>query len=113
VAEYPPSAVEALPEAALTAESALPTGRDARDEDPVACLEAPHSAANLFDGPYRLMAEDPTGCDLGEVTLEDMQVAAADCGRVNCDDGVGGIDQCRVWYFVPTLLVGPVVDECS
>ena len=58
------------------------------------------------------MAEDPTGRHLGKVTLQDVQVAPADGGGVDHDDGIGGVDHLRVGYFVPTLLVGTVVDEC-
>jgi hypothetical protein len=112
VAEDPASSFETLPEAVLAAEAASSTGRDARDQHPVARLEVPYGGPDLdVDGPDGLMAEDPAGGHLGEVALEDVQVAAADGRGVNRDDGIGGVDQCGVGYFVPALLVGTVVDE--
>jgi hypothetical protein len=61
VAEYPASSVETLPEAVLAAEAASSTGRDARDEHPVARLEIPYGGPDDVDGSDSLMPEDPAG----------------------------------------------------
>jgi predicted flap endonuclease-1-like 5' DNA nuclease len=62
-------------------------------------------------GPDRLVAEDRPRKRLGHVALEDVQVAAADRGRVDADDRVGRIDDLRVIHGVPAALAGTVVNE--
>ncbi len=69
-------------------------------------LEVAHCAPDLFDGPDRLMAEDPAGRHLWKV------VAPANGGGVDHDDGVSRVDHLGVRCLVPTLLVGTVIDEC-
>ena len=57
--------------------------------------------------PDGLVAEDPPGGDGRDVTLEDVQVGAADRHGVDPDDRVGVVDERRLGHLLPRLLPGP------
>ena len=88
VAEDPASAAGAEAVAALPAEAAAAARGDAGDEHAVAGLERRDRVADLDDRADGLVAEDRAGLHLGHVALEDVQVGAADRGRVDADDRV-------------------------
>ena len=112
VTEDPATPAGALAVAALATEATCPTGRDARHEHPVATRERLHPGTDRLNRADRLVAEDPTGGDLGGVALQDVQVRPADRRRVDADNRVGVGFGLRVWDVLPVLLTGSVVDEC-
>src|ERR1019366_6490754 len=112
VPEDPPAATEALAIATLPAEAAAPTGRDARNEHPVAGGEGLDSGSDLEDRTDGLVAQDPPDGDLGDVTFQDMQVRPADGGGIDSDDGVGVVTDRGVGHVLPRLGAGPFVDKC-
>ena len=57
------------------------------------------------------MTENAARRDLGEISLENVQVTPADGCGLDDHDGIGGFDQLGVGYFIPALLIGSVVDE--
>ena len=90
---------------AAAAVGAYAARADAGDDDAVADREVAHRRADLEDGADALVPEDPALGHSGHVALEDVQVGAADRGRVDPDDGVGGIDELGVGDLVPALVV--------
>src|SRR4029077_1651885 len=66
----------------------------------------------LDDRADGLVTEDRARLDLGDVALEDVEVCAADRGRVDADDCVGWILNGRVGLLFPSAKPRPVVDEC-
>ena len=111
VAEDPAAAFGALPVAPLAAEPAASAAADAGDQDPVARGEPVDAVAGLVDGADRLVAEDPARADLGHVAGQDVQVGAADRGRVDPHDHVAFVGDLRVGDFLPGPLAGSVVHE--
>src|SRR5262249_22356869 len=97
--------------AAFLAEPAATARGDARDEHAVAGDQRRDRCADLDDRADGLVAENGAGPHLGYVPLEDVQVGAADGGRVDADDGVRRLLDRRVPDRVPRPLTGPVVDE--
>ena len=112
VPEDPAAAAEALPVGALAAVPAAAAGGDAGHEDAVADPHALHAGPDGLDGADGFMAEDPAVDDGGYVALEDVEVGAADGGRVYAHDGVGVIDEDGVRDLLPGLLTGTVEHEC-
>src|ERR1019366_5780079 len=80
MSEDPASSTQTLPVAALPAVPAPPTGGDAGDEHPVAGGHRGHRGADLLDGAHRLVAQDPSVGDIGEITFQDVEVRPADGG---------------------------------
>ena len=111
VAEDPSPAPEALAVAALPAEAARTARGDARDEHPVADLDRLHSGADGLDRAHRLVTEDPPIGHRRNVTLEDVQIGAADGDGVDADDRVGVVHDAWAWGLLPSLLTGSVVHE--
>jgi hypothetical protein len=64
-------------------------------------VERRYGVAGLDDGAHRLVAEDRARLNLGHVALEDVQVGAADRGRVDADDRVRRLLDRRVGDLVP------------
>src|SRR3954452_1241032 len=58
------------------------------------------------------MAEDAALGHRGHVPLQDVEVRAADRGRVDADDHVGRLLDPRVRDAVPCLLAGSAENEC-
>src|SRR3978361_2005127 len=79
----PPPAGAALPAAPGRAVAAAAAAADAGDQHPVALVHPGHGGAELEGGADRLVAEDASRFDPGHVALEDVQVGAADGGRVH------------------------------
>ena len=71
------------------------------------------AGADRDHGADGFVAEDAAVGHRGHVALEDVQVGAADGGRVDPHDRVGVVDDHRVGDLFPGLLPGSVVDECS
>jgi hypothetical protein len=67
--------------------------------------------ADLDDVAHCLVAEDSPGGYGGYVPAQDVQVSAADRGRVDLNDDVGGFDHVRVWHYLPSLITRSVIDE--
>src|ERR1019366_9555149 len=97
--------------APLATEATGTTSRDARDEDTVADVYVLHARADLFDAPHRLVADDAAVDHRQDVALQDVQVRAADRGRVDPHDRVGVGRQRRAGHLLPGLVPGTVVNE--
>src|SRR6185312_9328710 len=113
VAEDPAAAFRALPVASLAAESAGSAPADAGDEHPVSRRQAVDVVTDLVDGAHGFVAEDPARTHLGHVAGQDVQVGAADRGRVDSNDHVAFVGDLRVGDFLPGPLAGAVVHERS
>ncbi len=57
------------------------------------------------------MAEHTSVGDGGDVAFEDVEIGAADRGRVDTDDRVGVVDDHRVGRLLPCLVAGAMVNE--
>ena len=68
--------------------------------------------ADLDDRADGLVAEDRARLHLGHVALEDVQVRAADRGRVDADDRVRRLEDGRVGNGFPRPLSRAVIHEC-
>lgn len=112
VAQDPAATAQALAARLPPAVVAASAGGDARDEDPVAAVHGAHVGAGLDDFADRLVAQHGSGAYLGDVAFEDVQVGAADGGRVDTHDDVGGLLDARVGDLVPGRLAGAVEHEC-
>ena len=55
-----------------------PHDGDAGDQDPVPDLDVLDAGADLLDGAYRLVTEDPPVSDGRHVALEDVEIGSAD-----------------------------------
>jgi hypothetical protein len=113
VAENPAALVQALPVASFAAVLAGAARADAGDEDAVARRQPVHAVADFVDGAHGLVAEDPPGAHLRHVAGQDVQIGAADGGRIDPDDGVALVEDLRVRNLFPCLPAGTVVNERS
>jgi hypothetical protein len=113
VAEDPAPASKTLAIAALAAEAARPAGGDARDQHLVAGGDRLDPGTNLFDGPHRLVTENPPFLHRRHVTFEYVEVGAADGDGVDTHDGIGVVDDHRLGDLVPGLLGRSVIDHGS
>ena len=64
-----------------------------------------------LDRADRFVAEDPARRDRRDVALQDVQVGAADRDRIDPNDGVGVLDNCRLRDLLPRLVAGTVIDD--
>ena len=117
VAEDPPDPghalrVETVAVEALTTVRAFPTRTDARDDDPVADGQLGDSFAHLGDHADPLVAQDAADFHLGDVTLENVEVGAADGRGDHLHDHVGRLLDLRIGHFLPGLLARTLVDQC-
>ena len=69
------------------------------------------AGADLDDRADGLVPEDRAGLHLGDVALEDVQIGAADRGRVDPDDRVRRLENRRVGHGLPGPLPWPVVHK--
>jgi hypothetical protein len=113
VAQDPPAAPEALARVTFAAEPAGPARGDAGDQDTVPGADRLDPGAHGLDGPYSLMTEDPAVGHRRNVSLEDVQVRAADRDGVDADDRVGVGDDLWLGHVFPGLLAGAVIDKRS
>jgi hypothetical protein len=111
VAEDPATSAEALPVAADPAVAAPPARGDAGHQHSVARRNRADRRPDLFDSAHSLVTEDAPVGNLRHVTLEDVQVGAADGHRVDSDDRVLGIAQSRLGDVAPGVAAGAVVGE--
>ena len=104
VAEDPAAAAGALAVVALAAEAAAATRvmQETSTRSPTASVVT--AAPDSMIVADRLVTEDRPGCHLGHVALEDVQVGAADGGRVDADDHVRWLLNHRVGHGLPCLL---------
>ena len=70
-----------------------------------------HRVADRGDRADRFVAEDPAVGHRGHVALQDVQVGAADRGRVDADDHVGRLLDRGVRDVLPGLRARTVVDQ--
>jgi hypothetical protein len=89
VTEDPAAATQTLARMAVAAVAATSACADARHQHPVTGRDGGHARAYFFDGPKRLTSQDAPVGDLTHVTVQDVQVAPADGGGIDPDDGVG------------------------
>jgi hypothetical protein len=61
------------------------------DDHSVACLDVRDLAADLLDYAHRLVPEDIAGSHEGPENLIEVEVGAAQSGRRDTHDGVGGL----------------------
>jgi hypothetical protein len=101
VTEDPSPTPETLSVLAGPTESAGAAGRDAGDEDPVADAAPSHGGTDLFDRPDGLVPEDASTVDGRDVTLENVQVGAADRHRVDAHHGVVRLEDGGLRHVVP------------
>src|SRR5207247_2200317 len=76
---------------ALLAEGARATGRDAGDQDLVALLDPGHLGAHLFHDIDTLVVVDPPVRYIRYISLEDVQLGAADLGVGHVHDQLGSL----------------------
>src|SRR6185369_16380737 len=113
VAEDPADAADRLAvrgHAAL-AVLALAALGDGGDEHAVTDAESLDGVADLGDRAYGLVAEDAAVGDGGHVTVQDVQVGAADRGGVDSDHDVGRFPDGCIGDVFPRLLARSVVYE--
>ena len=84
---------------------------DGGDEHAVAHAESLDRVADRSNGADRLVAEDAAVRDGGHVTVQDVQVGAADRGGVDLGSGVGESPDGRIGDVFPRLLARSVVYE--
>ena len=111
VAEDPAASAEALSIAAFLAEATPPAGADTRHQHPVARGDRGNAGTHLLDGAYGLVAEHDARCGLGHISLEDMQVGAADRRGVDPHDRVGRVEDRGIIDRVPASLARTVIHE--
>ncbi len=107
VAEDPATAAGALPVAGLAAEPARAAGADAGHQHPIADRQVLHGRADLGDRADGLVADDAAVDHRRQVALEDVQVGAADRGRVDPHDRVGVGGEYGVGTSSQALTPGP------
>ena len=73
--------------------------------------EPAHRLSDLGDRPDTVVPEDPPVGHRGHITLEDVQVGAADRGGVHRHDHIGRVDDPRIRHLLPRLSARSVVDE--
>ena len=112
VTEDPASATEALPVHAFAAVAAGAAGGDARHQHAIAGLAGLDARPDRLDRADRLVAEDPPGRDRWDITLENVQVGAADRHRIDANDGVGVIDNVGFGTSSHVLSTWSVIDDC-
>ena len=77
-----------------------------QDADAIALAHRAHGAANILDCSDCLVAEHAPRPDRGHVTVQDVQVGAADRGGVDPDDHVRIVGDLRVRYFLDASVPG-------
>ena len=92
-APAPEAAVEAGGLQALSAELAGAVGPGERSDDEVALLHRPHVGADVLDDADELVAHAAAG-RAGLHLLVRPQIAAADAGAGDANEGVGRLDEC-------------------
>jgi hypothetical protein len=96
---------------ALLAVLAAAAFRDGRDQHPVADREALDRLADLGNRADGLVAENAAVGDRRDITLENVQVGAADRGGVDPYHHVGRVLNCSVGNVFPGLLPGAVIHQ--
>jgi hypothetical protein len=84
----------------LDAREALPARDVERDHHPIAGLDVRDLGAGLLDDPHRLVAENVALLEERAHDLVEVEVRAADAGRGNSDNRVGGLLDRRVGHRV-------------
>lgn len=111
VAQDPASAAQALAVLGFPAEAAAAAGADAGDQYPVAGTHRGDGRSDLVHGTDGFVPEDPARLDGRHVTLQDVQIGAADGDRVDPHDRVARVLDGRVGNVVPGSLAGAVEDQ--
>ena len=76
VAQNPASPTQALPVPSSSTVPARTAGGDTGQQSPIAQFEVLDTSAACFDGPDRLMTEDPPVGDRRKVALQDVEMVA-------------------------------------
>jgi hypothetical protein len=106
-----PAAVAAMGVHAASAEIALQTGSDARDDDPVSDMKFSDTGSDLLDYSDPFVAENAALGDGREISLEDMEIGAANCGGGDPNDGIARFVDRGARLVFPRTLAGAVVNE--
>ena len=103
-----PSAADTVAGHSTAAVSACCAGGDAVDEHVVAGLEAGDAAASLVHDADAFVTERAAAGHGGDVTVQDVQVCAADGGVEDFDNCVCGSLNGGDWFFFYGVVVGAV-----
>ena len=103
VAEDP--ALVALVEVAAAAEEAVAAGRAVAAQHAVALGHVGHAVARRDDGPDELVPEREARLD-HDPAVVDVQIGAADAGRLDAHDGVVALEQLRLGALLDPDLAG-------
>ena len=106
-----PAAIDAMRVHATTAIVAFSAGRDARHDYAIAGVKRGDCRADLVDHADAFVTENAAGRAGRHVTLEDMQVGAADRGLDDFDDGIRRRGDLRLRTILDGFLAGSIVDE--
>ena len=96
---------------APSAEIANPAGGDAGDEHEISWLEGTDVRADCLDHAQALVSENAAREDAGHVTLQDMEVRAANRRGRDSNDCVAALTNSRLGLCFPRSLAGTVVDQ--
>src|SRR5690606_1688828 len=96
---------------AAVAVAARAAGADARNDDPVADVDVRDGGAHLGHRADALVAQNAARGDRRDVALEDVQIGAADRGRVHPHEGVRGLEDLRIGDRIPRLLARAVIHQ--
>ena len=106
-----PAARGAMGIHATAAVIAFAACRDARDQHAVAWAEDGHARAYEVNHANTFVPENSTRCASRNVTLQDVQIRAADRGLRDLHDGVVGRSELRLSTIFNSFLARTVVDE--
>jgi hypothetical protein len=95
----------------LPAINALATSADAGDQDPVSRLERRDGWPGTVDDSHSFVTKNAARLTTRDVTLEDVEVRAADGRFRYFDDRVGGRCDFRLWPFFQGLFRRTEINE--
>ena len=106
-----PTASRTMRVHAPTAVFAFAARRDTGDQYSVSRFERRHGGADLIDNAHAFVAENAAGLAGGNVTLEDVQIGAADGCLCNPDNCIRRRAQIRPDMILQRLFVRPSINE--
>ena len=98
---------------AALAHPAVPARDVERDDDAVADPEVPRLGADLLDHAHRLVTQDVARVEEHPEHAVQVQVGAADRGRRDAHDRVGGLLDPRVGHVLDAHLLASLPGQCS
>src|SRR5678816_2518844 len=102
-----PSTGPAMGRHAPSAEIANPAGGDAGDEHEISWLKGTDVRADCLDHAKALVSENAARDDAGHVTLQDMEVGAANRRGRDSNDGVAALTNSRLGFVSHARWPGP------